>query len=99
MQLQRRADACNSNTPIHELRYGSGAPVACVVPDQTYRGMWRVISAGGLSDMVNLARARDGAMAICEGGPPPRNRARLHWLLKRSESPTEGRTARQREAG
>jgi hypothetical protein len=35
--------------------------VGRVVPDAAYPGMWRVKLPGGLSDMVNLARAKDAA--------------------------------------
>jgi hypothetical protein len=34
------------------------------VPDETYPGMWRVLSGGRLSDMLNLSRAKDAAVAI-----------------------------------
>jgi hypothetical protein len=38
--------------------------VGRVVPDAIYPGvMWRVQLPGGLSDMVNLSRARDAAVA------------------------------------
>ena len=65
------------------LRYGSAKhPVAEVVPDKTYPGMWRVRTPDGwLSDMANLTRAKDAAMAIAERGPPARNRQRLHWQI------------------
>jgi hypothetical protein len=85
-----------NSAQVHELHYGtSRTPLARVVPDSTYPNMWRVIWSGGQSDMVNLARSKDAAMAICERGPPPRNRARLHWRLNRSDSPPEARTAPQ----
>src|SRR6266581_7966123 len=35
--------------------------VGRVVPDSKYPDMWRVKLPGGLSDMVNLSRARDAA--------------------------------------
>jgi hypothetical protein len=38
--------------------------VARVVPDSKYPGMWRVRLPGGLSDMVNLSRARDAALGF-----------------------------------
>ena len=38
-------------------------PLAVVVPDEKYSGMWRVVEENGdLSDMVNLSRAIDAAM-------------------------------------
>jgi hypothetical protein len=64
----------------YALRYGSAKhPVAEVMPDKTWPGMWRVRYDGNLSDMANLSRAKDAAMAIAERGPPGRNRQRLHW--------------------
>ena len=36
--------------------------VGRVVPDAKWPGMWRVQLPGGLSEMVNLARARDAAL-------------------------------------
>jgi hypothetical protein len=40
--------------------------------------MWRVRSTdGSLSDMVNLTRAKDAAIAIAERRPPARNRRLL----------------------
>ena len=39
--------------------------VAAIVPDAVYAGMWRVRRAdGSLSDMSNITRARDAAMAM-----------------------------------
>ena len=77
-----------ADAQVHELHYGTGrTPLVGIVPDNTYPSMWRVIWPGGVSDIVNLARAKDAALAICERGPPLRNRARLHWHLNRSERP------------
>jgi len=80
----------------HELHYGTARiPLARIVPDDTYPTMWRIHWPDDrVSDMVNLARAKDAATAICERGPPARNRNSFHWKLKRSNSPTGGRTAR-----
>jgi hypothetical protein len=51
-----------------------------VVPDSRWPNMWRVRSTdGSLSDMVNLARAKDAAIAIAERGPPARNRRLVSW--------------------
>jgi hypothetical protein len=36
--------------------------VGSVLPDAKWPGMWRVQLPGGLSEMVNLARARDAAL-------------------------------------
>jgi hypothetical protein len=44
---------------------GGGAELACVVPDEKHPGMWRVRSPdGGLSDMVNITRAKDAAATM-----------------------------------
>jgi hypothetical protein len=63
------------------LYYGKArTPLARIVPDARYAGMWRIAwPAGGVSDMVNLARAKDASMAIAERGPPARDRLMLHW--------------------
>ena len=55
----------------HALHYGSArTPIALVVPDSVmYRIRW---PSGELSDMVNLSRAKDAVVAICERGPPRR---------------------------
>jgi hypothetical protein len=45
------------------FRWGSDALLAEVVPDDRWPGMWRVRMDGRLSDMANLSRARDAAMA------------------------------------
>jgi hypothetical protein len=44
---------------------GRRRPVAGIEPDAQWAGMWRVRRPGGsLSDMVNLSRARDAAVAV-----------------------------------
>jgi hypothetical protein len=43
-------------------------PVLRIEPDMVYSGMWRVrLPSGALSDMANLARAKDAATDIAEG--------------------------------
>jgi len=61
------------------LHYGNAqSPLVRVVPDD--RGMWRMIWPDGrVFDLANLVRIKDAAEAICERGPPARNRARFHW--------------------
>jgi hypothetical protein len=70
------------------LHYGHAkAPLVRVVPDGRYPGMWRVeMPDGRLSDMTNLSRAKDAAVAICERGSPPRNRRRFRWEIEAVES-------------
>ena len=42
--------------------------------------MWRIKWPDGhLSDMVNLSRAKDAAVAIAERGPPARYRRMFNW--------------------
>ena len=44
--------------------YFRGKIVGRIAADETYTGMWRVIRTdGSLSDMANLTRARDAALA------------------------------------
>jgi hypothetical protein len=75
------------------LYYGQAqTPLVCVEPDSLYPDLWRIIWDGRVSDIVNLARAKDAAMALCERGPPARNPQRLHWRLDRSNSPYGART-------
>jgi hypothetical protein len=78
------------------LHYGRArTPLAQVVPDTDWPGMWRIILLDGrLSDLVNLARAKDAAAAIVERGPPARDRLLLHWKTKASNSPSGGSYAR-----
>jgi hypothetical protein len=47
------------------FRWGSSKLLAEVIPDSTLPGMWRVqLPNGHRTDMVNLSRARDAAMAL-----------------------------------
>jgi hypothetical protein len=73
-------------------------PLAVIVPDPVYRGMYRVLwSDGRKSDIVNFARAKDAAMAFAERGPPRRDTRELHWRKSR-ESQLEGRTGDSKPA-
>jgi hypothetical protein len=65
------------------LHYGNAqSALVWVVPDDHWPGMWRMTWPDGrLSDMGNLLRIRDAAAAICERGPPARNRRRFHWKI------------------
>jgi hypothetical protein len=41
------------------------APLAEIVPDTQWRGMWRVLLPdGSLSDIVNITRAQDAARSL-----------------------------------
>lgn len=55
------------------------AALAVIVPDDR-PGMFRIWADGVLSDIVNLARAKDAALAICERGPPRRDARLLRWI-------------------
>jgi hypothetical protein len=67
----------------YSLRYGSAKnPVAEVIPDKTWPGMWRVRTPDrSLSDMANLSRAKDAALAIAERGPPAKDAKLLRWEM------------------
>ena len=80
----------------YALHYGSTrTPIALVVPDSVYSGMYRIRwPSGELSDMVNLARAKDAAMAICERGPPRRDPRLFRWKLGAHERPAKASPAR-----
>jgi hypothetical protein len=69
---------------FHGLYYGSSKnPVAEIVPDSHWSGMWRIAWPDGrVSDMVNLSRARDAAQAIVERGPPAKDRRLFRWQIK-----------------
>jgi len=56
------------------FHYGSAQrPLATVVPDIQWPGMWRIEWPDGrLSDMVNLTRAKDTSEVIAERGPQGR---------------------------
>jgi hypothetical protein len=61
--------SANSVDPFKWKRHGAEwrlvpdrRVVGRVVPDEKWPGMWRVKLPGGLSEMVNLARARDAAL-------------------------------------
>jgi hypothetical protein len=64
------------------LHYGSArSPLVVVVPDDQWPGMYRLAWPDGrrLSDMTNLSRAKDAAVARGERGPPGRNRRTFRW--------------------
>jgi hypothetical protein len=66
----------------YALHYGSArTPIALVVPDSVYPGMYRIRwPSGELSDnMVNLPRAKDAALAIAERSVPSGNRRHFRW--------------------
>ena len=67
--------------PVYRLHYASAKhPLAEIVPDANWPGMWRVRwPDGSLSDMANLTRAKDAAFVIAQKGPPARDGQRLHW--------------------
>ena len=51
--------------------------VAVVVPDMDHAGMFRVLSTHGLSDMANLARAKDAARV--KNSRPESPASRFKW--------------------
>ena len=74
---------------IWSLYYGyAQAPLAQVVPDKIHPDMYRIRWPGGsFSDMTNISRAKNAAIAFAERGPPARNRRRLRW--ERSKTAAE----------
>ena len=68
---------------MHRLLYGNArSPLATVVPDIRWPGMWRIVWPNGQrSDMVNLSRAIEAAEANAERGPPGRDRKLLRWEM------------------
>jgi hypothetical protein len=61
-----------------------------VVPDAVYAGMWRIAWPDGrLSDMVNLSRAKDAAMAWGQRNAPGKDRNRLGWEKHPRKTPAE----------
>jgi hypothetical protein len=91
-----RLHQASSADGVFALRYGCArAPLALVVPDRDWPGMWRIAWPDSrLSDLVNLPRAKDPAEAISERGPPARNRRLFHWHTSNSHRPasTAGQT-------
>jgi len=88
-----RAPSTSPAAVRHGLHYGqSRVALVWVEPDSVYPNMWRIVWPDGrVSDMVNLARAKDAAMTLAERGPPARNPQRFHWRLDRSDSPSGAR--------
>jgi hypothetical protein len=69
-------------TQTYALHNGSVQPMVVVVPDDRWPGMYRLACLDDqLSDMANLSRAKDAAVAICERGPPRRNQHLLQWKI------------------
>jgi len=93
----KSAPAASAECPAFALRYGHArTPLVQAVPDAVYPEMWRLLWPDGqLSDLANLSRIKDAAIAICERGPPARNRLRLHWEINRSNSPRGAAPVRQ----
>ena len=87
-------------------------PVVTVEPDSKYSGMYRIrFSDGGYSDMVNLTRAKDAALAFalqalnCEAQETPpgasyvrRKRSAVPNTRRTSKRPHESRTGLLAEA-
>jgi hypothetical protein len=49
------------------LHFRGSKALLCVIPDAVHPNMWRISCAGRLSDMVNLARAKDAALTWALG--------------------------------
>jgi hypothetical protein len=79
---------------VYSLHSGAAqTPLVRIVPDVVYPNMWRMAWPDGrLSDLANLARIKDAAVAICAVGPPVRDSRRFRWKIKRRDSHREART-------
>lgn len=72
------------------LRLNSGRLLATVEPDAGYDGMWRVrLPDGYCTDMVNLPRAKDAALALAVNA--------LN-LSRQRHSPSEASPVRQKQS-
>jgi hypothetical protein len=73
----------------YALHHGNAqTPMVRVVPDARWPGMWRMLWPDGrLSDMTNLARAKDAASTLCERESPGKDRRRFHWKASRGPNP------------
>jgi hypothetical protein len=73
------------------LYIGQGPTDIFVRPDDRYPGMWRVHGHGRVSDMVNLTRAKDAAIAWArpDGQGTPKH---ISW--ERRETPGNGGSIR-----
>jgi hypothetical protein len=85
-----RAPPTSLTAVRHELYYGQAqTPLVRVEPDSVYSGMWRMVWPDGrVSDMVNLARAKDAALVLAQRGPPAHDLVRLHWRISPLDSPS-----------
>jgi hypothetical protein len=74
--------------PVHALHYGkSKKPLAWVKPDERYPTMWRIHwPDGSVSDMVNLARAKDAARAIAFRQVPSGDAGMLRWKTVQNDA-------------
>jgi hypothetical protein len=76
---------------LHDGR--SKMPMARVVPDDRWPGMWRIAwSDGRLSDMTNLTRCKDAAAVFCARDLPSKDRRDLRWRIE-GAMPGAGRRA------
>jgi hypothetical protein len=69
-------------------------PLCWMAPDDRYPHMYRIVWPDGqLSDMTNLARAKDAAIAICSPATPGKDRRRFHWEIEPRGRPCGARQA------
>jgi hypothetical protein len=94
----------NRHQPIPQERwilyYGTrGSSLVEVVPDDNWPGMWRVRQRdGSLTDMANLTRAKDSALAIARQVHPEaaaQGSRRFHWKQDMTERPLRPSPVRQ----
>jgi len=77
----RPAQAASCLDTRWQLFYGdSRTSLAQIIPDLRYPDMYRIKWPDrSVSDLANIVRVKDAAMAIVARGPPARNWRRLHW--------------------
>lgn len=72
------------DTPhTHRLYLGRKPTNISVQADPTWPGMWRIHQAGDVSDMLNLARAKDAALSWVS----PRGLAKQKPYWRYTETP------------
>jgi hypothetical protein len=72
-------DATEWHAYLLHAGYG-GMPMVRIEPDAQSPGMWRMVWPDNRpSDIGNLTQIRDTATAICERGPPARDRGSFRW--------------------
>jgi hypothetical protein len=67
-----------------ELHIGERPTGVIVRPDSRWPGMWRIVHGDRVSDMVNLTRAKDAAIAWAM--PRGLGNYKANWILMESDA-------------